>query len=347
MPSIYQTKSSEETIELGMQLAKHLQPGISVLLFGDLGSGKTQFVKGIAKGLGITENIKSPTFAYLNKYPVEGGNLYHFDLYRLKHGEGFESIGLEETMHDPHAINIIEWADRMAGRHPEAYIRIDFRSLADHHEIAIHFEDPEIVPEALVEKYYEDWATPMHVRSHCRAVKDLCFQIGQAYIENNVLINLDLLNTAALLHDVTRICDFTELDRNKFHEEITEEKWNKWVDLRNRYQGLHHADIAYKAFLDEGYAKTAEVIRLHNSLSILEEPEKLEDFEAGILFYADKRVKHDEVVSLAERFEDGRIRHGKYDEPKTRSKFEEVEKRTFKLEEKLFELINLNPDNLT
>jgi HD superfamily phosphohydrolase YqeK len=219
--------------------------------------------------------------------------------------------------------------------------------MADHHELTITFEDPEIVPEALVEKYYDDWATPMHVRSHCKAVKDLCLQMGQAYIESSVLINLDLLNTAALLHDMARICDFTELDRNKFHEEITDEKWSKWIDLRNRFQGLHHADIANKALRDEGYLKTAEVIRLHNSLSILEEPEKLEDFEAAILFYADKRVKHDEVVSLTERFEDGRIRHGKYDDPKTRSKFEEVEKKTFELEKRLFIPINLKPDSLT
>lgn len=347
MKSVYKTKTPEATIELGVQLAARLMPDSNVLLFGDLGSGKTHFTKGIAKGLGISEMVKSPTFAYVNKYDLEAGpHVYHYDLYRLEKGQDFESIGLTDTMHDPHAINIIEWADRMEGYMPKEYVRIDFRSLGDHHEISIKFEDPEMAPDELVEKFWDDWATPMHVRAHCKQVANVATQIGQALIDANILVNIDLVNTAALLHDMARVCDFNKLERDKFHEVVTDEKWNKWVDLRKQFKGMHHADVAAGALAEEGFTKTAEVVRLHNSLAILEEPEKFSYLEIAVLFYADKRVKHDEIVNLAERFRDGRERNGKYDDPKTRTMFEEVERRTHELEAQLFDALNIKPSEI-
>ena len=70
LKAIYITKTPEETIELGKTLAYQLSGGDTVLLFGDLGTGKTHFTKGIASSLGITDKIKSPTFAYVNKYQI-------------------------------------------------------------------------------------------------------------------------------------------------------------------------------------------------------------------------------------------------------------------------------------
>jgi len=70
LDAIYTTKSPEETIELGKRLSYRLKAGDLVLLFGDLGSGKTHFIKGIAEGLGVGATIKSPTYAYVNKYPI-------------------------------------------------------------------------------------------------------------------------------------------------------------------------------------------------------------------------------------------------------------------------------------
>lgn len=354
MQTVYKTRSPKETVELGAQLASRLEPGISVLLFGDLGSGKTQFVKGIAKGLGIKKIIKSPTFAYVNKYQIKSGSLqliangfFHYDLYRLQAGEDLESIGLMETMHDGRSINVVEWADRMAGFAPKEYVRVDFKVHADHHEIVIWFEDPEILPDELIDKYLKDWATPTHVQAHCKEVTNVCLQIGRALVSKNIFVNLDLLYGAGMLHDLARVADFQGLDRDKFHEKVTEEKWVKWVDQQKKYAGHHHADVAAKILAEDGYLKTAELIRMHNSLTILEEPDKLEaSLEAAILFYADKRVKHDEAVSLTERFRDGRERHGKYDDPRTREKFDEVEKRTYALERRLFALIDLKPEDI-
>jgi len=347
MNTTYYTKSAEETIELGMELASRLKPGSNVLLFGDLGAGKTHFTKGIAKGLGIDGIIKSPTFAYVNKYDVaQNLHFYHYDLYRLNTGDEFHSIGLEESLQDIHAINVVEWADRLDGIHPKEYIRIDLRSFIDHHEIDIKFIDSGIVPDELVEKYWKDWTCPMHVREHQKQVAKVALQIGQALVDKNIIIDLNMLNTAALLHDMSRVVDFYQMDKTKFSEKITDEKWVKWQDMRSQYKGMHHADVACGALYEDGYYKTAELIRLHKSTTIIEEPEKFGLLEIAILYYADKRVKHDKIVSLTERYRDGRERYGGYNSEEEKELHLQVEKAAHDLEKQLFELIDLKPEDI-
>ena len=85
------SKSAEETMRIAQEYAETLRPGDVVLLRGDLGAGKTVFVKGVARGLGIAEEITSPTYAYMNDY---GGVLYHYDCYRLQNGAQAEALGL-------------------------------------------------------------------------------------------------------------------------------------------------------------------------------------------------------------------------------------------------------------
>jgi tRNA threonylcarbamoyladenosine biosynthesis protein TsaE len=108
------SRSPRETIERGRLMARMLHPGSVVALEGDLGSGKTTLVKGIALGLGVktAREVKSPTFVILHickgRIP-----LYHFDLYRLDQKSDLEGVGLEEFLGDPHAVSVIEWADRI------------------------------------------------------------------------------------------------------------------------------------------------------------------------------------------------------------------------------------------
>lgn len=365
MKATYQTQSPEETIELGEKLAYRLSGGDAVLLFGDLGSGKTHFTKGVAKGLGITEAVKSPTFTYVNQYQIEvplrrgsapsaslgakfrpsgdaPRNLYHYDLYRLSVRDDTSSLGLEETLEDLHAINVIEWADRLDGNYPHRYVRVDFKAYDKHHTIGIEFVDPGVVPSDQIEKFYEEWGTPLHVRDHIKQVTNVAMQVAAAYIEAGEIVDLNWLYSSAMLHDIARVCDFRELERSVFKEEITDEKWAKWVDLRKVHKGIHHADIAAKFFRELGYSKTADLVYAHKSRVIVEEPELLYSLESKILYYADKRVKHDEIVTLKERFRDGRERYGKYDDAKTRQLFDEIEKKTFELENELFVKSGLN-----
>ncbi len=346
MKSVYKTHSPEATMDLGMQLAARLQPGDVVLLFGDLGSGKTHFTKGLAKGLGIKKPIKSPTFAYVNEYEVPGGksnssqltahswNLFHYDLYRLQDGGAFNSIGLEDTLNDPEAINVIEWADRLAGYAPKNHIRVDLKAGDDCHEVQIDFADQQVVPMTLVDKYWADWSTPKHVQNHCLKVAEIALELANKMMDNGVLLNLNLVQTAALLHDMARVCDFRTMKRENFDEIITDEKWEKWLDLRKQYAGKHHGEIAASALQEVGYLKTAEIIQWHNYDSILKAPEKFNSLELALVYYADKRVKHDQEVSLDERFADARIRYPDTNEESKAYRLK-VEKAVYELEEKL------------
>lgn len=99
------TDSVEETIKAGEEFAATLKAGDVVLLFGDMGAGKTMFAKGVALGLGIKEEIVSPTYAYMNDY---GGVLYHYDCYRLSSGEDAEALGLTDYFYGK-GICLIEW----------------------------------------------------------------------------------------------------------------------------------------------------------------------------------------------------------------------------------------------
>ena len=111
------SRSPEETREYARRFAATLRPGDRICLKGDLGSGKTEFMKGLAECFGCRAELSSPTFSLFNIYhgslrgmPVD---LHHFDLYRLEHPEELEAIGFEEYLFGPH-IAVVEWGDRFA-----------------------------------------------------------------------------------------------------------------------------------------------------------------------------------------------------------------------------------------
>lgn len=106
----YITENAEQTEALGEAFAKTLQKGDVVLLKGELGAGKTVFVKGMARALGITARITSPTYAYMNDYD---GILYHYDCYRLSSGEDAEGLGLTDYFYSD-GICAIEWSENIA-----------------------------------------------------------------------------------------------------------------------------------------------------------------------------------------------------------------------------------------
>ncbi|MBP7737872.1 MAG: tRNA (adenosine(37)-N6)-threonylcarbamoyltransferase complex ATPase subunit type 1 TsaE [Spirochaetes bacterium] len=114
--------SMEETLALAEQLGKEAARGAVFALVGDLGAGKTIIAKGIARGIGITDEITSPTFTLMEAY--EGPlPLYHFDLYRISREEELDQLFFEEYWEDD-GISVIEWADRAPGRLPEARITL-------------------------------------------------------------------------------------------------------------------------------------------------------------------------------------------------------------------------------
>jgi len=121
----YRSSSPEETEKLGERLSESLKEGDRVALVGELGGGKTRFVRGIARGLGSRGFVKSPSFTIVNVY--EGGTLplYHIDLYRIGCSGEFDSAGLDELVYG-NGVAVIEWADRAPGLLDDCRIVVSF-----------------------------------------------------------------------------------------------------------------------------------------------------------------------------------------------------------------------------
>ena len=125
------TKSARGTQKLGERLSADLKSGSILVLYGELGSGKTTFIQGLARGLGIKKRIISPTFIFIRPYTLtpKPCTLYHVDLYRIKKETEAHGLGLEELFADKSAIVVIEWADRIKEILPRERIDIYFNYL--------------------------------------------------------------------------------------------------------------------------------------------------------------------------------------------------------------------------
>jgi len=125
----YLTNSDSETMKLGEEFADKLASGDVVMLSGDLGAGKTTFVQGIAKGLGIKDRILSPTFVLVRSHQVNSkkfDNLNHIDLYRIDGQENLEKLGILEFISSENSVTIIEWAEKIVDFVPVKGYRINF-----------------------------------------------------------------------------------------------------------------------------------------------------------------------------------------------------------------------------
>lgn len=130
------TRSLEETIDYARNFASHLKGGEVLALHGDLGSGKTSFVKGLAEGLNIDEIITSPTFVLLKKYQIlepkfhpgggMGGSLVHIDAYRAETIEDIKSVGIEDYLNRDDVVLVVEWAEKIQAILPKNTININF-----------------------------------------------------------------------------------------------------------------------------------------------------------------------------------------------------------------------------
>ena len=118
-----ETKSAQETFALGEKIGRQARPGQIYTLTGDLGVGKTVFTQGVARGLGITEPISSPTFTIVQIYESGRLPLYHFDVYRIGDIEEMEEIGYDDYFFGQ-GICLIEWADLIGDLLPDHVIRV-------------------------------------------------------------------------------------------------------------------------------------------------------------------------------------------------------------------------------
>ena len=123
---IFNCQSVEETQDLAKKLARNINPGITISLIGDLGTGKTTFTKGFARQMGIKDHVTSPTFKLISEYQGKKYKLNHIDAYRMNGPEDFLNIGGEEYLLSKNCITIIEWGDLLNDILPSKTIRVNF-----------------------------------------------------------------------------------------------------------------------------------------------------------------------------------------------------------------------------
>lgn len=132
---VFVSNSREETHAFAKEYAKTLKAGDTVLLDGDMGAGKTVFAKGVAEGLGIQEEVTSPTYAYMNDYD---GVLFHYDCYRIESVEQAERLGLADYF-DMGGICLVEWSQNIAPLLPRIAKRVQIKKLDENKREIICF----------------------------------------------------------------------------------------------------------------------------------------------------------------------------------------------------------------
>lgn len=126
--------SVAQTQQLGSILAKQLQPGDVLLMLGDMGVGKSEFTRGLARGLGITGYVTSPTFTILQVYEEGRMPLYHFDWYRLSDVEELYELSMDEYLYGD-GVSVIEWPSRAEEAIPESYLQVELIPVGDEERV--------------------------------------------------------------------------------------------------------------------------------------------------------------------------------------------------------------------
>lgn len=187
------------------------------------------------------------------------------------------------------------------------------------------------------EQLLDEFHVPVNVRAHSLQVARIGEFLAQKLIEAGEEVDVETVWIAGIIHDFVRVVDF-----DKIPKEGNEEDQLVWKELQKAHQG-HHADIAAEILYEREEEGLAALVGKHRYTSITDVNAPT-TWEEKLLYYADKRVAHDEIVSLQERLDEGKKRHF----PNTPIDEEEEARREkiFALEKEIFEKINMSPDKL-
>ena len=186
---------------------------------------------------------------------------------------------------------------------------------------------------AKIQQIYKKYHTPGNVIAHMRQVAKICENLADKFEGKGVKINKELLLNAALLHDALRICDIRNYNPYEIKKTATKEDLKVWETLRKKYFKIGHEKAIEKILKGTGELKLANLILKHDFYLI----DKLKTWEEKILYYADKRVDHDKIVTLKKRFKEGKKRNnGPGDNFQL---IEGIEKKIILLEKELFTVL--------
>ncbi len=177
---------------------------------------------------------------------------------------------------------------------------------------------------------------PPHIVKHCRVVAKVAVFLVQKLKEKGFELDVELVDRACLLHDVMRMCDTKESDFHGFMQGLSEEDKLKWGRLGAKYRGMPHEYAAFD-ILKQKYPALALTVRKHRYMGLLSEQDKPETWEEKIVYYADKRVMHEKIVSLQERLDEGHKRnyHQHGSEAQSRKNTAMVDPLIFQMEQEI------------
>ncbi len=279
---------------------------VTILLSGELGAGKTTFIQGFARGLGITDVPSSPTYALEQRYSTERfGEFLHMDLYRLNPEQARELV---EQTHDHEGIRCIEWPEKLEVDLPQAFphsIHLHIQEEGTGRRIEAVFDELPLPSDEQIRAWRKDVMLPEHIVKHCDAVAGMCVELAGELIKQGVFVRMDTVRKAGLLHDLFRFIDFRP-GASPSDFTITDEQNNTWNHWKERFAGQKH-ETAIASFLrSEGFPELARIIEPHGL--VVPSPDRFFT-EQKLLYYADKRIIQNKKATLEERFADFRERY--------------------------------------
>ncbi len=292
------------TRSAGVSLATSLYRfPLTIGLSGHLGAGKTTFLQGFLAGLGVEGPVLSPTYALENRYETAYGELLHIDLYRLNEADAKKLILESEEFT---GIRCVEWSDRV-DLQGDISIHLAEETEKTGRSLTMTFSDISLPKAPEISRWRDEVSLPAHIRRHCDAVADLAEKLGEDLLTRGIIVRPLALRRAAEVHDLFRFIDFHP---GASHEDIGEEP-EQWVEIRKRYIGMRHEEACANFLRSSGYPEIAAIVAVHG---LRLPPGDRATIEQKLLYYADKRVIVDKVVTLEERFEDFRRRYSSGEE---------------------------------
>ena len=324
----FNSNSVVDTKNIAEMFASNLYPFSNILIFWEMWAGKTHFIKYLLAKLWVETKVKSPTYTlsshhqtdfFVNLHRIKGyspdwewkegyktSDIWHYDLYRLESWSQLHDI--EDHFSSIDDFVIVEWAERLKLR-PKNRIEVIINKNKDDEnmrEVEFKFFSTSFSSEK-ISSIIAEFKTPPNVIKHIAQVANVADSIARNLVDKWVLVDEGLVHTGAMLHDVVRYVDFKWWIDPKRFEDLPEWDLDFMNSVADSYKGVHHSYAAWDLILDMWFPEIASVVKAHNSYQAFH---GFNSIEEKIVYYADKRVLHDKVVTIKERMEDGKVRYG-------------------------------------